>query len=66
MTSFFHTVPFTQRVKNATGQIARTGARITALQLLAIADYSASLCLVLRPKEVPVVRTPIRTLWPVQ
>ena len=33
---------FTQRVKIATHQIARTGARITALQLLAIAGYSAS------------------------
>jgi hypothetical protein len=62
MTNFFQNIQLTQRVKSATGQIARTGARITALQLLAIADYSASLCLVLRPKEVPVVRTPIRTL----
>ena len=66
MTGFLQSIKFTQRVKNATGQIVRTGARITALQLLAIADYSASLCLVLRPKEAPVVRTPIRTLWPVQ
>ena len=49
---------FTQRVKIATHQIARTGARITALQLLAIASYSASLRLVLR--------TPVRTLWSVQ
>ncbi len=49
---------FTQRVKIATNQIARTGARITALQLLAIAGYYASLCLVLR--------APVRTLWPVQ
>jgi len=39
-------------------QIAHTGAHITALQLLAIAGYSASLCLVLC--------TPVRTLWPIQ
>ena len=58
MTGFLQSIKFTQRVKNATGQIVRTGARITALQLLAIANYSASLCLVLR--------TPIRTLWSVQ
>ncbi len=51
-------ISFTQRVKIATNQIARTGAHITTLQLLAIAGYYASLCLVLR--------TPVRTLWPVQ
>jgi len=40
-----------QRVKHATAQIAHSGAHIAALQLLAIAGYSASLRLALRTPE---------------
>ncbi len=67
MRTIFQETSITQWVKSVTNQIVR----ITALQLLAIAGYKvncrqaregalghyASLCLVLR--------TPVRTLWPV-